>query len=150
MTLEKAKKCIKEAIEQRRERTGSQPKSTPIVWYEIDMTVEEARIAVSILEGLKNQCQNDMDGTNDAGKITSYIIKTVGLTAEETGKVMMKSPFTALAGIIAAEAGKSTIKVGQVLGDGIREIGTSTSESKIKQLDGYINAINKGIEEFTH
>lgn len=149
MSITEVISLISQLIETHRVEVGYRPKVTPITWEGIDMTVEEAKEAIHLLEGEKKRCQKSMNNTQAGGDITKLAVGGAGLATMVTGAALMLFPPTAIAGAITLASGVGATGVGQVVGEGVKDIGTSTNVQEIQQLNAYISSLKNAIRAST-
>lgn len=145
MNLKDVIELVNQPIEQHRVKVGERPESTPVVWQRIDMTVEEAKLAVRKLEAKKVQYQKVMNNTQAGGEITKLAASGAGMAAMVTGAALMLFPPTAIAGAITLVSGIGAAGVGKSVGDGVKDIGANSNTQAIQQIDAYINSIKNAI-----
>ena len=145
MNLKDVIELVNQLIEQHRVEVGERPKVTPVTWKGISMTFEEAKLVILGLEAAKVQYQKAMNSTQAGGEITKLAANGAGLAAMVTGAALLLFPPTALAGAITLVSGMGASGVGKVVGDGIKEIGTSSNVQAIQQMDAYIDSVKNAI-----
>lgn len=139
MNLKDVIEFVRNLIEQHRVEIGERPCITPVTWKGIDMTIEEAKLAIRVLEAAKLKHQKYMNDSQTGGEITKLASGGAGLAAMVAGAAMLLFPPTALAGAITLVSGVGAAGVGQVVGDGVKDIGTNTNVQEIQQIDAYIS-----------
>jgi hypothetical protein len=145
MNREELVSFVKNLIEANRVEIGQRPRATPIRWKGIDMTVQEAKLAIQELEFQKLELQSSMNNVQTGGEITKLATGGAGLAAMVTGVALMLFPPTAIAGAITLASGVGAAKIGEIVGDGVSDIGTNTNTQAIQQIDEYIDSIKNAI-----
>jgi len=138
---------LKELLEEHRNETGERPEETPVSWKDIGMTFGEAKMLVKVLEEAKESCEEEMSGVQTGGEITKVAVVGAGLTAMVAGVALMCFPPTASAGIVTLISGAGATKVGEIVGEGIQNIGVSHNSQKVRQIDEYIDSLKNAIIE---
>jgi len=145
MNLKDVIELVNQLIEQHRVKVGERPEVAPVRWKGIDMTVEEAKLVIRRLEAEKMQYQKAMNSTQAGGEITKLATSGAGMAAIVTGAALMLCPPTAIAGAITLVSGMGAAGVGKTVGDGIKDIGTSSNVQAMQQLDIYIKSVRNAI-----
>lgn len=145
MNIQDIVEFVNQLIEQHRVEVGERPKVTPVTWKGINMTVEEAKLAILRLEVERVHHQKAMNNTQLGGEITKLAAVGTGLAAMVTGAALMLFPSTALAGAVTLLSGIGAAGVGKVVGDGVKDIGTKSNVQDIQQIDAYIDSIKNAI-----
>lgn len=145
MNIQDIVEFVNQLIEQHRVDVGEQPKVTPVTWKGINMTIEEAKLAILQLEVERVHHQKAMNNTQLGGEITKLAAVGAGLAAMVTGVALMLFPSTALAGIVTLISGIGAVGVGNVVGDGVKDIGAKRNVQDIQQIDMYIDSIKNAI-----
>lgn len=136
---------VNSLIENYRVQIGGRPRVTPVSWSGIDMSVEEAKMVIRELEKQKLLAQESMNNAQTGGEITKLASGSAGLAAMITGAALLMFPPTAIAGAITLASGVGASGLGQMIGDGVQEIGTNHNVQSIHQLDQYIQSIKDAI-----
>jgi len=136
---------VNNLIETNRVEIGQCPRTTPIKWKRIDMTVQEAKLVIREFESRKSELQSSMNNVQTGGKITKLASGGAGLAAIVTGAALMLFSPTAIAGAITLASGVGAAKIGEMVGDGVSDIGTNSNIQAIQQIDEYIDSIKNAI-----
>lgn len=145
MNLKDAIELVNQMVEQHRIEVGNRPQVTPVSWKGISMTVEEAKLVIDELQDTKVQFQEAMNKVQSGGDITNLAASGTGLAAMVTGVALMLFPPTAIAGAITLVSGVGVAGVGKAVGDGVKNIGTTSNTQVIQQIDVYIDSIKTAI-----
>lgn len=136
---------VSNLIEKHRVEIGERPKTAPVHWKGIDMSVEEAKFVIQEFEAQKLNLQKFMNNTQTGGEITKLASGGAGLAAMVTGAALLLFPPTAIAGAITLASGVGAAGIGQMIGDGVKDIGTNSNTQEIQQIDAYIDSIKNAI-----
>ncbi|MBD2187985.1 hypothetical protein [Pseudanabaena mucicola] len=145
MNREELVNFVQVLIEENRVEIGQRPRTTPIRWKGIDMTIQEAKLIIQELESQKSELQLSMNKVQTGGEITKLASGGAGLAAMVTGAALMLFPPTAIAGAITLASGVGAAKIGEMVGDGVSDIGTNSNTQAIQQIDEYIDSIKNAI-----
>lgn len=132
---------VNSLIEEYRVNIGGRPTTTPVRWNGIPMSVPEAKMVIQKLEEEKLIYQEQMNNSQTGGEITKLASGGAGLAAMVTGVALLLFPPTAMAGAITLASGIGASKIGEMVGDGVKDIGTNHSLQSISQIDQYIQSI---------
>jgi hypothetical protein len=136
---------VSNLIEMHRVEIGERPKTTPVSWKGISMTVEEAKFVIQEFEARKLKLQKAMNNTQTGSEITKLASGGAGIAAMVTGAALLLFPPTALAGAITLASGVGAAGIGKMVGDGVKDIGTNSNIQAIQQIDVYIDSIKNAI-----
>jgi hypothetical protein len=136
---------VNSLIETHRVRIGIRPKTTPVAWKGIHMTVEEAKMVIEKLQVDKLNCQEWMNNTQTGGEITTLASAGAGMAAMITGAALLLFPPTAIAGVITLASGIGAASIGKMVGDGVSNIGINSNTQDIQQIDSYIDSLKNAI-----
>jgi hypothetical protein len=89
MTQQNIVGLVNSLIETHRVEIGIRPKTTPVSWKGIHMTVEEAKMVIKELESQKLNFQEWMNNTQTGGEITKLASTGAGLAAMVTGAALL-------------------------------------------------------------
>ncbi|MFZ4792236.1 MAG: hypothetical protein ACOYMW_15330 [Candidatus Competibacteraceae bacterium] len=138
-------KLVNALINEYRKEIPERPKTMPVRWACIDMTVDEANLVIREFQDLQLRYQQSMNNTQTGGDITQLATGGAGLVAILTGIALLCFPPTAAAGAIVILSGVGTVGVGRAVGDGINKIGTNHGEQNIQQINTFIASIKDAI-----
>jgi len=136
---------VSDLIEKHRVEIGSRPKTTPVKWKGFSMSVNEAKMIIDVLEKEKLDYQKWMNNTQTGGEITKLAASGAGVAAMVTGAALCLFPPTAIAGAITLASGVAASQAGQMIGDGVSNIGTNANKQSIEQIDSYIDSLKNAI-----
>ena len=136
---------VSDLIERHRVEIGSRPKTSPVKWKGLSMSVNEAKMIIDMLEKEKLDYQQWMNNTQTGGEITKLASSGAGIAAMVTGAALLLFPPTAIAGAITLASGVAASQAGQMIGDGVSNIGTNANKQSIEQVDAYIDSLKNAI-----
>jgi len=136
---------VSDLIERHRVKIGSRPQTTPVKWKGLSMSINEAKMIIDMLEKEKLDYQQWMNNTQTGGEITKLASSGAGMAAMVTGAALLLFPPTAIAGAITLASGVAASQAGQMIGDGVSDIGTNANKQSIEQVDAYIDSLKNAI-----
>lgn len=86
-----------------------------------------------------------MNDAQAGGDITKLAVGGAGCTTMVIGATLMLFPPTVVADAITLTSNIGATEVGNIVGNGVKDIGTSTNTQEVQQINVYISSIKNAI-----